>query len=347
MLLPTQVAASTAITDSMRSMIDTIEERRRQEDEKKTGQKRDPLLEARISAGTENRRAQGRIAEALFGMNKIDINELKIQLMDKVGEKLGISREDGMSSYAYGRAIEGALKSVGVSGLNDLSKELGLDELDISLTDLVAAIKNPWGEENDRLEKALDRKHGDGKTTTDERAKILQRLDEVSDPSTLEELKLGPQYGDPTRVVDEETRAERLDDIKAKEAAEKLDDVKQAQDAINERRLHDQTAGKTEGGSDAAGTIDDILMMTLTAEAEMAEPSQDLSAETGADEAMPDASEPGDSGPVSQENEETLDARAAAEKEADADDQGMSARIEIDDIGIYDILKRRHSATAA
>ena len=53
------------------------------------GQKKDPLLEARISAGTENGRAQRRIAEALFGMNKVDINELKIQLMDKLGEKLG------------------------------------------------------------------------------------------------------------------------------------------------------------------------------------------------------------------------------------------------------------------
>ncbi|MEB2845061.1 hypothetical protein GAO09_02650 [Rhizobiales bacterium RZME27] len=73
--------------------------------------------------------------------------------MDKLGEKLGISREDGMSSYACGRAIEGALKSVSASGLNDLGKELGLGELDFFLTDLVAAIKYPWGEENDRLER--------------------------------------------------------------------------------------------------------------------------------------------------------------------------------------------------
>lgn len=340
MLLPTQVAASTAITDSMRSMLDTIEERRKQADEKKTGQKKDPLLEARISSSTEAKRAQGRIAEALFGMNKVDINELKIQLMDKLGEKLGISRDDGMSSYAYGRAIEGALKSAGASGLDDLSKELGLDELDLSLTDLVAAIKNPWGEENDRLERALDRKHGDGKTTTDERAKILQRLDDVSDPKTLAELKLGPQGADPTRVEDSETRAERLDDIKAKEASEKLEDVRDRQDAINDRLREEQAPGGVDNASDDPAVIDDVLMLSLTAQVETDKQPKDEAEDDPQTEAEVEGQGSTDALPPDA-------ATQTAGDEKDVDDDTLSARLQIDDIGIYDILKRRHSATIA
>jgi hypothetical protein len=341
MLLPTQVAASAAITDSMQSMLDTIEERRKAAEEKKTGQKKDPLLEARISNSTEAKRAQGRIAEALFGMNKVDINELKIQLLDKLGEKLGINREDGMYSYAYGRAIEGALKSVGTSALDDLSKELGLEELDLSLTDLVAAIKNPWGDENDRLEKALDKQHGDGKTTTDERAKILQRLDDVSDPKTLEELKLGAQYSDPTRVEDDETNAERLDDIKAKEASEKLDDVKDRQDAINERHQENQTPGNTNGATVDPANIDDVLMLSLTAQAETDKQTQDVSQH----DQQAEAGVEGQGSTAALAGAETPDILQAAEEETDADGQTLSASTQVDDIGIYDILKRRHFST--
>lgn len=343
MLLPTQVAASTAITDSMQTILDTIEERRKQAEENKTGQKKDSLLEARISASTENRRAQGRIAEALFGMNKVDINELKIQLMDKLGENLGISREDGMSSYAYGRAIEGALKSVGASGLDDLAKELGLGELDLSLKNLVAAIKNPWGEENDRLEKALEKQHGDGKTTTDEQAKILQRLDDVSNPKTLEELKLGPQGADPTRVEDDETRAEQLDDIKAKEASEKLEDVRETQDVINDRHEENQASRSTDSASDAPAVIDDVLMLSLTSHAETLEPVQD-----GLEEGpQVEAGEGDGSITAERQDAETPEALQASEKEPIAAEQTLSTRMQVDDIGIYDTLKRRHFSTPA
>lgn len=339
MLLPTQVAAGRAITDSMQSMIETIEERRRQEEEKKRGRKDDPLVNARISASSDARHAQSRIAEALFGMNKVDINELKMQLVNKLGEKLGISRDDGMSSYAYGRAIEDAMESIGAAGSRDLIKELGLDELDISLKELVNAIKAPWGEENDRLEEALEHQHGDGRTTSDQRAKVLQRLDDASNPKTLQELKLGPQYSDPTRVVDEETRAERLDDIKVKEAAEKLDDVRDVQEVLKERL---QKGGeKTEGErkSDDPDGVDDLLMLSLTAQTEINEQAQDMSAkaeETSAgDGATADSAATGDLDTVRQNDAEPGEKPMTDENDIVSGAQALAARMQLDDIGVY------------
>ncbi|MGI2033039.1 hypothetical protein ACRQ1B_11680 [Rhizobium panacihumi] len=346
MLLPTQIAASTAITDSMQTILDSIEERRQQEQEKKTGRKDDPLLKARISASSEAKHAQGRIAEALFGMNKIDINELKIQLMDKLGEKLGISREDGTSNYAYGRAIEDALKSIGTAGMGDLGKELGLDELDISLTELVNAIKSPWGEENERLEKALERQHGDGRTTADQRAKILQRLDDASDPKTLEELKLGPQYSDPSRVVDEETRAEELEDIKAREAAEKLDDVKDVQDIMKKRLREDSERSDGERNPDNMESSDDLLLLSLTAETEIGEQAEDISVnerETSEEAGTITDIATNVSDATHEEDVETLEKLTIGKDDTASDAQTLSARMLVDDIGLYDILKRRHT----
>lgn len=336
MLLPTQIAASTAITDSMQSMIDTIEDRRRKEQEEKSGQKTDPMLKARIGASEETRRAQGRIAEALFGVNKVDINELKIELMDKLGEKVGITREDGMSSYGYGRAIEGALKNISSGELNDITKELGLGELDMTLDALVAAIKAPWGEENDKLEKALERKAGGGESTTDQE-KVLQRLDDVSDPKTLEELKLGPQYSDPTRVVDEETKLERQEDIEAREAGAKLEDVQDMQDAIEDRN---EAASADQPLADAQSASDDLLLTTLAAAADQSgEPSDDEQAvvpdgdplEADKDGALPAV---GSGELLSETGNESVQVTATI------GDEALTAQVSVDEIGVYDVLRR-------
>src|SRR5690606_9462121 len=231
MILPMQETFGVVAKNLMQSMLDSIEDQRRQDEEKATGQKRDAIIEARISASTEARRAQEKIAEALFGIDNLDPNKLKIQLTERLAAKLGIDLGEERSNFSLGRVIEEAIKELDSTQIAKLEKDLGLDEAGISLATVIAAIKNSYGDDNVRLMEGLTKAANGGKADYDA-ARVLQRLADVADPKTLEELKLGPQGYDPTRVDDAATRAERREDIAALEASQKLDDVQKMQDAV-------------------------------------------------------------------------------------------------------------------
>lgn len=278
MITPTMQAFGQSALDTMQSMLDRIDEKKRQEEEERTGQKTDPLVQARISAAEESRRSQDNISNALFSVTKVDVNELKIQLYEKLGKALGVEKTDEMSGFAYGRAIERAVAQAGSA--NDLAKTLGLDELGVSLETVIEAIKNPYGDASDKLGDALEKLHGDGKTTAAERGKVLQRLEDVADPKSLEELKLGEQGSDPTRVEDDETQAERQEDIKAKEAQAKLDDLQDMQTALRERLASDNATPDAED-RDADGSGD--MLMVLAAIAQAASDSSDAPSEQQTD----------------------------------------------------------------
>ena len=105
MLLPTEQAFGQAATGLLQSMLDQIEERRKEQEEKRVGKTaNDPMVEARITASEEARRSRENIAEAFFNGGTKSITEQKIELMDQLGKKLGINRDDYRSSYGYGKA---------------------------------------------------------------------------------------------------------------------------------------------------------------------------------------------------------------------------------------------------
>lgn len=128
MILPTQATFGLAATNLIQSLLDGIEEQRRQDEEKTTGDKRDPVVEARISASTDVMRAKEKIVEALFGINSINPNELKIQLTERLAAKLGIDLSKERSNFVLGRAIEEAIKELGLgpTEISELEEELGL-----------------------------------------------------------------------------------------------------------------------------------------------------------------------------------------------------------------------------
>ncbi|MCQ1856422.1 hypothetical protein NOJ16_34970, partial [Neorhizobium galegae] len=139
-----------------------------------------------------------------------------------------------------GRVLDEALKDLGSAGSAKLEEDRGLKHMDISLDTLLAAIKDPYGDDNQRLMDGLNRKANGGKLDT-EVQRVVQRLEDVADPKTLEELKLGPQGYDPTRVEAAETRAERQDDIKAAEAGKKPEAVQKVKDVIE--KTNDRATG--------------------------------------------------------------------------------------------------------
>lgn len=350
MLLPTQQSYGLAATNVMQSMLDGIEEQRKKEEAERSGKERDPVNEARISASEEAKRAKEKITSALFGVNRTDPNELKIELIDRLAAKLGIDTDEARSSYRLGRALEDALKNMGPAGAAKLAEELGLKEIGVSMATLLAAIKNPYGDDNQRLMEGLNKKANGGKLGT-EVERVVQRLEDVADPKTLEELKLGPQGYDPTRVEDEETRAERREDIEAAEAGKKLEDVQKVQDVIEEK--NEQPVGEpAAGGSIGTAPVDDAALLAIFAAAAEQVANSDTAEATenlASDEAsIDDKSTASAEAPVEGEapaNE--FNAQAIEELTAEKAVEGEEADIlpvRVDDIGVYELLKRKLAA---
>src|SRR5690606_31373080 len=192
------------------------------------------------------------------------------------------------SNFSLGRVIEEAIKELDSTQIAKLEKDLGLDEAGISLATVIAAIKNPYGDDNIRLMEGLTKAANGGKADYDA-ARVLQRLKDIADPKTLEELKLGPQGYDPTRVEDAATRAERREDIAALEASQKLDDVQKMQDAVEEgngKTSNPAAVGKTPGDN-----IETDMIAVLAA---VVEQVQDGASDTGETPPITDGNEASD-----------------------------------------------------
>ncbi|WP_105428838.1 hypothetical protein [Neorhizobium sp. T6_25] len=347
MLLPTQQTYGLAATNMMQSMLDSIEEQRKKDEEQRTGKKSDPVTEARISASEDARRARDKITSALFGVTKTDPNELKIELVDRLAVKLGIDTDEARSSYKLGRALEDALKEMMPDEIGELVEDLGLEDIGISMDTLLSAIKNPYGDDNQRLMDGLNRKANGGKLDT-EVQRVVQRLEDVADPKTLEELKLGPQGYDPTRVEDAETRAERQADIEAAEAGKKLEDIQKIQDVIEKKNDKANAEPAADGATDTASVDDTALLALFAAAAEQAAGSDTGDA---ADSLVSDDSSSKDeaSDAVLAENEaptNEMAAKAIEELAAENADQSYAdiVPVHMDEIGIYELLKKKLAA---
>lgn len=354
MLLPTQQSAGLAATNLMRSMLDGIEEQRKKEEAERTGKERDKITEARIGASEEAKRAKDKIATALFGSGSADPEKLKIDLIERLGKKLGIDTDAAKSGYRLGKAMEDVLKDMTSTDISKLSEEIGLNDLGVTMETLVNAIKNPYADDSKRLKEALLKQANGGKLGT-EVERVTQRLEDVADPKTLEELKLGPQGYDPTRVEDDETKAERQDDIKAAEAGKKLEDVQKTQDIIEKKNDEDvsevDAAGK--GGSTDAASANAIALISVFAAAAEQIGNADQSANDNSAEEQDAAAQDKSSaknqlptnGSGTTPNELNADAiEELASPDMPGDNQAGILPVRVDEIGLYELLKKKLAA---
>lgn len=116
----------------------------------------------------------------MFSVMSVDINEMKIDLMERLGKQLGISLDDFADASGFGRAVERLINVIRTSenggdiAIMRIGRELGLDKLGISLDDLVDAINDPEGDADQRLEEALLRE-----AVGEEHAPGRPRIDEI------------------------------------------------------------------------------------------------------------------------------------------------------------------------
>jgi hypothetical protein len=340
MLLPTDRSAGLAATNLMQSMVDRAEERRVEEEEKAKGKKEDPVLKARMSMDQTRARAKEKIETYLFDVSHVSVNELKLDLMERLGEALGLKQEDGESGFSWGRKLETILSTMDYAGKRALEKEIGLDELEISIDTLISAVKNPYADDSERLKAALELKAGGGSDTHVSQSRVLQRLEGIADPKSIEELKLEPALNDPTRVEDDQVRQERAEEISDKMAMEKLDDIQELQDVTKETRNADGPDADA-----AAAALDTLSVLAGIADArETADAGSDSDAE--ALEAVRDPADLSDD-PRTQAKSALIEAGIEPTEElpepGDLLEQ-QPLQIHVDEIGLYSLLAEKKAA---
>ena len=110
--------------------------------------------------------APGIEGDRYFGMNAMDITAMKVRLMERLGEKFGIAMEDHPDARSFGMAIRAVVEKLkmstdGMKLLGQVEKDLGLDDLGISIDTLIGAIVDPAGNDAERLDAALKEQAGE------------------------------------------------------------------------------------------------------------------------------------------------------------------------------------------
>ncbi|KQV44422.1 MULTISPECIES: hypothetical protein [unclassified Rhizobium] len=428
-LPPTQQGASTIVTSLVQSVIDDVEKRRQEEEDKLKGTKdEEKILKARVAADESARAANARISEHFFGAQKRDENPMAT-LMARFASAMGLARDAGESDMDFGTRLEDSLvlsSMIGkkealaanpevtlarfkvsaediagvINGTADnpsamaetlarfavrggvvqgtdesdddysrrlgtalaldrrslpettdtLEKKTGLADLGITAQEMIAAIKRPHGEEAQKIKAILDDKAADEKMASADIRKVLQRLDDVADPKSLEELKLERLNSDPTEIEDTETRKEREADIAARENTEKLEDVKESREAIGdvtEETMKTGDAGQTDSKVNVALALETIQV--VAASGEIAETVAD--AEKSGDAAPSGVAaqeEPEPGTPEAEMQQAVLLARAGQQSDADRQDAEQDIlAVNVDENGIYAILLLRKELEAA
>ena len=426
MLLPTQQAAGTYLTDFMRSMLRQIEERREEEARKAEGKKEDrqeKALKAQVRPDESAAAANAKINAHFFGALQPDENPLAV-LISKFANDLGVTQESGESSadfadrlqeavmmagftraYADGETIPITLRTLGVkaeqvkaimqgetsaeddpyatlaariarqAGIdpNDddasfgiamekaltaarakypvsveaVEESSGLRKLGLKAEELIEAIRRPWSDAARKVKAALENQAAVERTLDTDTRKALQRLEDVADPKTSEELKAERTRDDPARVEDSETKAEREDDIQTREMQEKVEDVRKRQDAIGERIREAISEGTTEEGEGSAGIDPMQFIQVLAAGAEASKTAEEAStAAASAPDTGLGAVDDGDPAKLSADEQAYIVVNHTPEGEMRDDlAAGESVlTVSIDEIGLYKLAAKEKKA---
>lgn len=105
-------------------------------------------------------------SDDLFSVKIVDVNKLKVDLIDRLSKALGVKQEDYDTSRSFGFALKMAVielksKPEGRMLLLELEKDLGLDKLGISIDTLINAIIDPSGDDGEKLDAALGKQLGE------------------------------------------------------------------------------------------------------------------------------------------------------------------------------------------
>ncbi|MGE6783251.1 hypothetical protein ACQKGL_12105 [Ensifer adhaerens] len=225
MLLPTQQSAATATTNLVGSILKDIEKRQTEEEEKAKGTKDDSLLRAQVEPDGAQKAANGKINGYFFDHARNDANNNRAVLIREVGEYFDLDREAFRSDAAFAREVENRLKQLESSDVAAIEEALGLNKLDVSLAQLIQALKNPNGAENDALKVALGETSGKGGQSAAQTANAVDRLERLTEPTSSEEAQLYSLRSDPTRRTDKLSLDEEEQQLEALQLKDEMEEI--------------------------------------------------------------------------------------------------------------------------
>ena len=121
---------------------------------------------ALVGAGSPLTQARAKISNAMFSVNSVDPTEMKVRLIERLGEEFGIKQSDYTSVASYGWDIKRAVDELkarpgSALAIAAIEKRLGLDRLGVSLDDLVDATIDPKSDGGKKLDAALAKQAGE------------------------------------------------------------------------------------------------------------------------------------------------------------------------------------------
>ena len=99
--------------------------------------------------------------ESIFSVNHVDANKLKVNLMERVGKAFGLDLDDFDSAGSMARSINEIVAKMEPAAIREMEKDLGLDDLGVSLRDVLDAMEEPGGDSDRKLDAALHEQAGD------------------------------------------------------------------------------------------------------------------------------------------------------------------------------------------
>lgn len=197
MLTPLQSMQPTAALTAMQSIIETIEERRREEAEKASGQKNDGIRQqAALQSDDTARQANARINDHFFGSNAREPDTLA-KLISRFGNVLGIAQEEGETARAFAQRLADRIALVDSVALPARGSTLnvGLRSLGTTLAGVQQAMSGPSSDAAANLvarlalEKGVTQDEGEADGDFEKRLSVLLTHERGALPASVEKLE--------------------------------------------------------------------------------------------------------------------------------------------------------------
>ncbi|MCS4245223.1 TolA-binding protein [Rhizobium sp. BIGb0125] len=262
------------------------------------------------------------------------------QLIARLATQGNLSTDD---PDAFNEQLTGYLTAMRASlpvNTRQLEETTGLKAMGVSINELISAVASPYGEAAQKIKGILDEQSKLDQGMTLEMRKVIQRLEDVADPKSLEELQQEKTKRDPTEVNDTEVQLEREADIEQRQHAQKLDDVIDMHEAVREglEQAKNGKDGDDTGNAEAAAAAQMIQLLSAGLSVEKTTTADNDNEADAAEE------EPSGSSDNNDAEKTGLDEQAADYADAlDAVQHGKSDApfwVSVDDNGLYELLKR-------
>ncbi len=265
MLLPVENASITIAAGIVGSALERMEQKRAEEkqaEKEERGQKN-----AFVLPDDATKKAEENVSEYFLDA-QTDSRQAIIKLAERVTEVLGLTEEQASSHFAIGRQLQNLVQDMGSKALAKLEEQLGLDALGVSAEELATALIDPGSIEAEKIGLAASKagaSPSSGMSAQD--SKVIERLEEVANPKSIEELKL--------EQAEETDEAEWLERDEKIRSLETLDALEETKDMIDE--FNSETAASAEIHSDGNAdrpvvtSVSGMLAAAADAAAEAAE----------------------------------------------------------------------------